>query len=162
MKKIYLTIIIIVAIALQANAQVENHTIGVRLGGSNYGPGFEASYQHGLGDVNRAEIDLGWSGNNGFAYMKLTGMYHWVWEINESLNWYAGPGLQFVQAFKSGLGSSPAVGAGGQVGLEYNFKKLDLPLVVGLDTRPMFHLGNNYFDAFGWGIALSARYSFEL
>jgi len=157
MYKIILAITTIVVMSVAANAQIEDHAIGVRLGGGNYGGGFEASYQHGLGDANRLEFDLGLNSQNGGSYMSLAGVYQWVWsldEVSDGFNWYAGPGAQLLL-----VSNATAVGVGGQVGVEYNLNgPADVPLAISLDTRPMF----NFYSGgskFGWGIALGIRYT---
>tara|TARA_B100000809_G_scaffold257316_1_gene298667 strand:+ start:4249 stop:4725 length:477 start_codon:yes stop_codon:yes gene_type:complete len=157
MYKIILAITTIVVMSVAANAQIEDHAIGVRLGGGNYGGGFEASYQHGLGDANRLEFDLGLNSQNGGSYMSLAGVYQLVWsldEVSDGFNWYAGPGAQLLL-----VSNATAVGVGGQVGVEYNLNgPADVPLAISLDTRPMF----NFYSGgskFGWGIALGIRYT---
>ncbi len=159
MKKVVLAFISVFIISVGAKAQVEPHGLGARFGGGNYGAGLEISYQHGLGDANRLEFDLGWSSNNSINHTRITGLYQWVWVLDGGLNWYAGPGAQFVMASANGSSAS-AFGIGGIIGVEYNFNENDVPLLISLDTRPMFHFGDQYFDSFGWGIALGIRYTF--
>lgn len=81
-----------------ANAQVNPGAIGLRLGGDNFGRGAELSYQHGFGEANRVEIDLGASflNDGGYIYSLLGAsiLYHWVWNITDEFNWYIGPGGQ--------------------------------------------------------------------
>jgi len=155
MKKIVLVFIVFTAIVFTTNAQVETHAIGVRLGGGNYGGGFEASYQHALGDASRIELDLGLNSHRNSSYFSLVGIYHWVWELGEGFNWYAGPGAQFI-----GVRNNAAFGVGGQIGAEYNFNvNLETPLLIGLDTRPMINFASRNTD-FGWGVALNVRYTF--
>ena len=152
-------IVSLIILSFTVNAQVEPHAIGARFGGSNYGGGLEVSYQHGLGDANRLEFDLGWSGHRGVSHMRFSGIYQWVWALDGGLNWYAGPGAQFILASSNG-NSASAFGIGGDIGIEYNFNENDVPLILSLDTRPMFHFGDRYFDDFGWGIGLGVRYTF--
>lgn len=69
----------------------------------------------------------------------------------EDLYWYAGVG---PYAF---LGDPFALGAVGEIGLEYRFDSI--PLVIGADWRPYFRLIDNTdlgFDFFG----LNVRYRF--
>ena len=155
MYKKVLLIVGLVFLSIAGNAQVEPHAIGLRLGGGNYGSGFEISYQHGLGDANRLEFDLGLNSNNGASYMSLAGIYQWVWNIDGGFNWYAGPGAQLLL-----VSNNAAIGVGGQIGVEYNFNPdVDVPIQIGLDTRPMLNFSSGNSD-FGWGIALSIRYTF--
>ncbi|NQX96715.1 MAG: hypothetical protein HRT73_02400 [Flavobacteriales bacterium] len=159
MKKIILSIITIITISFSVNAQVEDHAIGVRLGGGNNGSGFEASYQHGLSDINRLEVDLGWGSKNSVSVMSVAATYQWLFQLEGALNWYAGPGAQFLLASKFGS-TATAIGVGGQLGVEYNFNENDVPLLLSLDTRPMIQFGDNFFDGFGLGISLGVRYNF--
>jgi len=47
---------------------------------------------------------------------------------------------------------------GGQVGMEYDFKKeFEIPILVSIDSRPMWNLLGNY-RGIGFGTALSVRY----
>jgi len=155
MKKIVIAIITVFIISVGAKAQVEPHAIGVRLGGGNYGSGFEISYQHGIGDGNRLEFDLGLNSQNKASYMSIAGIYQWVWTIEGGFNWYAGPGAQLLLVSKYTV-----IGIGGQIGVEYNFNPdMDVPLQIGLDARPMFNFFNGGSDL-GWGAALSIRYTF--
>ncbi len=154
MKKSILSLIAIIAISFSINAQVEPHAIGLRFGGGNFGGGAEINYLHGLGDANRAEIGLGINSLNGGSYMNIAGIYQWIFELEQGFSWYAGPGAQLLL-----VKNAPAIMVGGELGVEYNFNtELDVPLQVGLDTRPMFNLGDG--DAFGWGVSLAVRYTF--
>ena len=155
MKKIGLIFLLTIGLSVVTIAQVEPHAIGVRLGGGNYGGGFEASYQHGLGDANRLEFDLGINSYNSSSYFSAVGIYQWIWMIGEGFNWYAGPGAQFL-----GFKNNAAFGIGGQVGVEYNFNvALETPLQISIYTRPMMKFGSNTND-FGWVAALGIRYTF--
>jgi len=146
-------------------AQLHRHAIGVRAGGGNYGAGGEVSYQLGLSDKNRLELDLGWRGNNGkgnsYNIFVFTAAYHWVWNIDGGLNWYVGPGAQIAswQHKKFDNESGTYIGVGGQLGIEYDFSEHDVPLQLSLDIRPMgFFSGNT---GFGYGGAFAIRYLIE-
>lgn len=150
-----------------AHAQVNPGAFGVRLGGDNFGRGAELSYQHGIGEANRLEIDLGASFRNYGGYktssLGVSILYHWVWNITDGLNWYIGPGGQigyysYNDNFFGDDGITLAVG--GQIGLEYDFNtSFGVPVLLSLDSRPMwgFNEGNN---GFGYGAALGIRYIF--
>lgn len=164
MKKIILALTLLVASITFVNAQISDKALGIRTGGGNYGFGGEISYQHGLSDVNRIELDLGWGSVGGgwgyrAGYTAITGIYHWVFNLDGGLNWYIGPGAQLLLFSSNWGGGGMAAGLGGQLGIEYNFNGDGLPLQVGLDTRPMF-LFNSWGNGFGWGGALSVRYTF--
>ena len=141
-----------------ANAQIDKNALGLRIGGGNHS-GVELSYQLGMdNNINRLELDLGFSGSSSHNIVGLAGIYQWVWPIgSQGFNWYAGPGAGLSIA--SGKGNSKdyfGISIGGQIGIGYNFRS---PLQLTLDTRPIWDfLSNN--DAFGWGIALGIRYRF--
>ena len=117
-------------------SQVHGHALGLRGGGNyHYGYGPELSYQLGLGEKNRLEMDLGWyhrkdwnNGNgwgSGYAY-SLTAfsiIYHWDWNITDGLNWYIGPGAQVVLYNEKYYDNRDGIyiGLGGQIGLEYDW-----------------------------------------
>ncbi len=167
MKKSILLIIVIAAFGFQSNAQeISKNAIGVRIGDSGgFGP--EVNYQRTLGDNNRLELGLGWQSDRNYDTAKLTGIYQWVWNIDGSFNWYAGPGagvgLERYEYYdtdspfnnKKYRDSEAFVFVTGDVGIEYNF---DFPLLVSLDVRPRVNLGSR--DDLNIGVGLSARYQF--
>lgn len=165
MKKIGLICLLALSFAQFAQSQVNPHAIGIRGEAGNRGGGGEISYQHGFGDANRLELDLGWNGNNGnsnnYSHISLAGIYHWVWNITDGFNWYVGPGarLGLWNNKNSSNDDGITLGLGGQIGIEYDFNDLGAPLLIGLDTRPMWgFIGGG--SGFGYGGALSLRYTF--
>jgi len=155
MKKCILTLALVAGMIGGLNAQVKGNAIGLRM--ANEGRGGELSFQAGLGKANRLELDLGlnhWNDkwNNTYSGYELTGVYQWVWGLNQiatGLNWYAGLGAT-AGTYNSNLG----FGLVGQLGLEYNF---NIPLQISLDWRPT--LFNSYYTYYG-GNGLSIRYRF--
>tara|TARA_R110000868_G_scaffold26223_3_gene101346 strand:+ start:539 stop:1042 length:504 start_codon:yes stop_codon:yes gene_type:complete len=167
MKKILLSAVMLLGVAFSAQAQtISKNALGLRLGDSG-GFGTEITYQRGLGDNNRLELDLGWRNrknfnNNGYDdnAIKLAALYQWVWNIDGGFNWYAGVG--------GGLGSynytdnntrysDTFAFAAGDIGIEYNF---DIPLLISLDFRPEFG-GNGYYkNNYGSDIALGVKFQF--
>lgn len=147
-------------LAFTTQAQdISKNALGLRLG-DNDGFGGELSYQRGLSDNNRLELDLGWRNSKNTDAFKLTGIYQWVWNIDGGFNWYAGVG--------GGLGSwsyndntfkdsGTFVFAAGDVGIEYNFN--EAPIQLSLDARPEFGF-SDYNDDLGFDVALSIRYKF--
>jgi len=166
MKKVIYSLGIIMGLSFATTAQVNPHAIGLRGGSGNYGSGAELSYQHGLGDANRLELDLGWRGNrsnnNSYSSIYLAGIYHWDWNITAGLNWFVGPGatigLHSDKHFNDNDGIT--VGVGGQIGLEYDFNEHGVPLLLALDTRPMWRLVGWGKGVAGYGGAFSLRYTF--
>lgn len=158
MKKFLTLLTIVFGLGLLATAQVNSHAIGLRLGGGTFN-GAEVSYQHGMGDANRLELDLGWGGNPGHSRIFVAGIYHWHWNIVSGLNWYVGPGASAGLYHYDGFDDYIGVALGGQVGLEFDFNSLGAPILLSIDARPMWDfLGNN--SGFGYGGALGVRYTF--
>lgn len=154
----------------QVEAQVHAHAIGLRGGGGTFGYGPEISYQMGMGEMNRIEFDLGWynrknynngvgwGSGNAYSLLSISAIYHWDWNLVSGLNWYVGPGAQLVVYNEKYFDNNDGIyiGAGGQIGLEYDFTVHAIPLHVGLDYRPMFLF--NWFNSVGHGGAISLRY----
>lgn len=162
MKKLFLGAVVAFGITFSAASQVNPHAIGLRGGGGSYGNGVEISYQHGLGDANRLELDLGLSAGSNHQHFVLSGIYHWAWNITSGLNWYVGPGAQLgLYQYKVSNGNDGGItlAIGGQIGIEFDFNELGAPFVLSLDTRPMWGLVGNG-SGFGYGGALGLRYTF--
>jgi hypothetical protein len=164
MKCLFLSIIATVFFASMGSAQeISKNAIGLRLG-SNDGFGAEISYQRGLSQNNRAEFNLGFRNATNYSAFKLTGLYQWVWNIEDGFNWYAGAGAGIGSySFNNYKGSDKSSGAfftaAGNIGIEYLF---DIPLQLSLDFRPEIYFGDKYrADNFGSDIALAVRYRFN-
>ena len=161
MKKIILSAFMLIGLAFTTQAQdISENALGLRLG-SNNGFGGEISYQRGLSEKNRLEIDLGWKNKNEEDAFKLTGIYQWVWEIDGGFNWYAGVG--------GGLGSwnndnnnnddgGVFVFAAGDIGIEYGFD--EVPILLSLDLRPEIGGSDYYENNNNIDIALGIRFQF--
>jgi len=166
MKKFLVLLLMAAAVSENCNAQegpVHKLTLGGRLsGGAYYGP--ELSMHLGMTDRHRFEFDLGGrfhpSGN--WYRFVATACFHWDFNIMSGWNWFVGPGVQggvYIDPDNSNNTYFP-IGVGGQIGMEFDFSvPFDVPLVVGLDTRPMvdlfYPLNDFYFDGH---VALSLRY----
>lgn len=148
MKKLILIAVLALGIASVAAAQPR--AIGVRLGW-----GFEASYQHTLGN-DFVEADLGLFTNS----LNVAAVYDFMiaqpaWTDRGEWGFYAGPGAALGVGLWGNNGFNLA--AAGQVGLEYTFW---FPLQLSFDVRAQ--LGYTFGHAFYFGIgpALSVRYRF--
>jgi hypothetical protein len=164
MKKLVLMAIASIGFTTLVNAQdIAKNALGLRLGDSD-GFGAEVSYQRGLGDNNRLEVDLGWRDGKNYDGFKLTGLYQWVWNIDGGFNWYAGVGgglgsFSFENPGNGDDFSDTFVFAAGDIGIEYNF---DIPLLISLDFRPEIGFGDENYDNndLDFDIALGIRYQF--
>ena len=148
MKKIVLGVSLLVGSICTINAQdIYDNAIGLRFGGGN-GSGGEISYQKPLGSNNRLEINLGLA--NEFTNFKATGLYQWVWNLEDKFNWYTGFGGGLVSAGGTGIY------AAGVIGIEYDF---DAPVLLSLDYRPEVGVAGG-LDGLSSNISLSVRYQF--
>ncbi|ESU28187.1 hypothetical protein FLJC2902T_15320 [Flavobacterium limnosediminis JC2902] len=171
MRKLILSAAVLMGLNFSAQAQGLKNALGLRLG-NNDGFGAEVSYQRWLSQKNRLELDLGWRDSDNYDAVKLTGIYQWVWNIENGFKWYAGPGL--------GIGtwntdhhdhghdhdehhddSGSFLIATGDIGIEYNF---DFPLQLSFDFRPEIYVSGEYSDVrdshYGGDFGLSVRYRF--
>ncbi|MEO5789562.1 MAG: hypothetical protein ACOH2D_00215 [Gelidibacter sp.] len=164
MKRIFLIAIAFVGSTMFMNAQnIANNALGLRIG-DNDGFGAEISYQLGLSQANRLELDLGLRSGSDYNGFKLAGIYQWVWNIDGGFNWYAGPGAgigsyssKYKDNDKRYRTNQTFAFIAGDIGIEYIF---DIPLMLSLDFRPELAFGNNYNDDLDFDIALGIRYRF--
>lgn len=142
--------------------EIAENAIGLRLGDSR-GFGAEISYQRAVLDKNRVEVDFGWSDGKNYDGVKLTGIFQWIWNIEGNFNWYAGPGIGFgAYRFENNNGNynrDSFVYLSGDVGVEYKF---DFPLLLSLDIRPEFGLGDDLYDNddLDLDVGVGVRYTF--
>lgn len=161
MKRILLVLVVTLGVVVAINAQPR--AIGIR-----GGYGFEASYQHSMGDRNMLSIDAGLNFPFG---LNAAATYDWIfpmsWTSKGEFNFYAGPGLTAgfnVWEGYDGNHSYGYVGIAGRGGLEYQFW---FPLQLSVDYRPAiaFALGDNgssssFYGGALYSFAFSARYLF--
>lgn len=148
--------ILCMATCVLSAQEISKNSIGLRFG-DNSGLGGEISYQLKLKESNRLEIDLGTRSDSNLSSFKLTGIYQWVWHLDNSFNWYAGFGGGIGSWKNKVVNQSEAVLFGaGNIGIEYNF---DIPLLISLDYRPEFGFSDIY-DGLNSDFALSVRYQF--
>ncbi len=157
MKKTFFLFGVLLATTFTVSSQeISKNAIGIRFG-DNSGLGAEVSYQYKIKDLNRLEINLGLRNNNTINSYKATGIYQWVWPIENRFNWYAGIGGGIGSWKEKFTNSSETFLFGtGDIGIEYNF---EIPLLVSLDFRPEFGLSDLY-KGYNTDIALSVRYQF--
>lgn len=164
MKKVLLSAFILFGIVFSSQAQdISKNALGLRLG-DNDGFGGEISYQRGLSDNNRLELDLGFRNSKNVDAFKLTGIYQWVWNIEGGFNWYAGLGAgigSWSYNYENNKDSGVILNAAGNIGIEYNFS--EAPIQLSLDFRPEFYLNSDDYraDNFGPDLALGIRYRFN-
>ncbi|WP_290700146.1 hypothetical protein [Lacinutrix sp.] len=161
MKKVLLLAVAILGFSFISTAQdIADNAIGLRIG-DNDGFGAEISYQRALGDNNRLEVDLGIRSGSNFSGFKATSLYQWVWELEDSFNWYAGAGgglgnYSFDLPASIEEESETFLFVAGNVGVEYNF---DIPFILSLDVRPEIGFGD-FRNDLDFDLALGIRYKF--
>jgi hypothetical protein len=154
MKKIILTVIIIVSIAGIAGAQEYKTGIGLR-----GGPYTGLTLKHFLSEKAAIEglLQTRWSG---FEVTALYELHNYKAFDVDRLNWYYGFGAHIgsYDAKYVPWGSTGSViGIDGILGIEYNFS--EAPINIGLDWKPSFNIvGDTNFRPDGG--ALSIRYIF--
>ncbi|MDR2009839.1 MAG: hypothetical protein LBQ22_05090 [Bacteroidales bacterium] len=159
MKKLIFFTFFILGISFYSFSQVDHDAIGLRLD-AGYISGMEVSYQKGFNSRNRLELDLGFGLNSQYHSLGVIGAFHWDWNIVHGLNWYVGPGAGIGFGIgRKGNDNFFNFAIGGQIGLEYDFNTLGVPILASIDTRPMWNIFND-IDPFGWGLALGVRYTF--
>ncbi len=167
MKRIFFTMALVVMLFSLANAQIAKHSVGLRYG-ALYGLGTEITYQRGLTSENRLEFDFGFNSN--FEYVDnfrqdhnswaLTGLYHWVWKLDDNVNWYAGAGSKLGtwssnQGYNYRYHNGPFFTASGDVGIEYVFPA---GIQFALNARPEVGIYNH---GSGVNIGFAVRYQFK-
>ena len=152
MKKIVVGFSLLLGSLFTIHAQdFSDNAVGLRLG-SNDGFGADISFQRKLKENNRLEVNLGMRYH--FNYLKLSGLYAWVWSLEENINWYAGAGGGFYDD------RTVSVFASGVIGIEYNLdNEVDLPLVISLDYRPEIGIAGSMNSLIS-DVGLSVRYQF--
>ena len=155
MKKLLLVIGLLFTATFSVNSQeVSDNAIGIRFG-DNSGLGGEISYQKKMNEINRLEINLGLRNTKNSDSFKATGIYQWVWSLENRFNWFAGFGAGIGSVKAGGISETFFFGTG-NIGIEYNFES---PILISLDYRPEFGFSDIY-NGLNSDIALSVRYQF--
>ena len=143
-------------------AQVNSpNALGMRFGEKD-GFRMELTYQARVTDMNRVEANIGYRENPQYNVYKLTGLYQWVWFIDEGFNWYAGVGTSLGQynlkQKRENYGDDEFYLNGDvNIGLEYIFKG---PWMLSLDLRPEFNVVGSFGDSTDFDFGLAFRYLF--
>lgn len=139
----------VVVISLVSASVTNAQELGIRFGnalGNKSSVAIDGVFA--LGEFSRIHADV--SFGNGVA---LEALWDFLYRpVSDSpINWYVGAGPSLY------LSSPFALGASGEVGLEYRFK--DIPLALGLDYRPTFVLieTTDFVNSFGFNV----RYVFK-
>ncbi|MDB4347472.1 hypothetical protein OAB01_02320 [Bacteroidia bacterium] len=150
---VFLLLCSIISTSISSQSFTYTNSIGIRYQTNLIG---ELSYQHVFNNSKRLEVGLSISGNKFTRRSFLAGTYQWNKNILPSFNAYAGPTISFAYYSDERSKNSFHVGVGGQIGLEYDFNKFNAPIVLSLDTRPIWNPSQDEFNA---GIAIGIRYT---
>lgn len=140
LKRLFLITLISSAAATGANAQ----ELGIRFGDAMANKSSVAiDGVFGLGEFSRLHANVSFGSGVGvevlwdFLYRPIP---------NSPINWYVGAGPSLF------LGTPFALGASGEIGLEYHFT--EVPLAIGLDYRPTFVLVETtaFVNSFGFNV----------
>ncbi len=156
MKKIILTLALVILLSAFTSAQDYNTGVGLRLGFSN-----GLTVKHFLSQRTAVEglLATRW---RGFEITGLFEIHNQAFDV-ERLNWYYGFGghIGFWNGDNTKWGvvgtNYTIIGIDGILGIEYNFN--EIPINIGLDWKPAFNL-TGYTGFWGDGGALSIRYIF--
>ena len=166
MKKLFVTMLLVMAFATISFAQVGNgydNAIGVRVGLHNT---YEVSYQRYIFPSGRIEGTVGVQKYNTKNDFNVHATYQWMVQIptggQGTLQWYPGVGAQvgnWNEGHWNGLNSKKgfSCGAVAQVGIEYTFGRL--PLMVSADYRPVFYFMQESKVTW-YNVALAVRFCF--
>ncbi len=183
MKKIFTTMIVMLAIASAAFAQPR--AIGGRLGLNST----EFTYQHSISDNMYVDLTAGYGYalSSGWGHSDVTATLLWSYNIKGIWNWFVGPALGIGYGFGynyshySRRGGYDIMGnygyydniympfrlnVGGQIGFEWEF---GIPLNLTVDWRPMVnvmgfgyqspsHSGGAWNGLFNFGVGVRYRF----
>jgi hypothetical protein len=156
MKKIILTLTLVIFISTFASAQDYNTGVGLRLGFSN-----GLTIKHFLSQRTAVEglLATRW---RGFEIAGLFEIHNEAFDVDR-LKWYFGGGahIGFWNGDNTHWGDTGTnytiIGVDGILGIEYSFS--EVPVNLSLDWKPAFNL-TGYTGFWGDGGALSIRYIF--
>lgn len=144
MKKLFLIVIIGLGTYSFSGAQ----ELGLRLG-DNVGGNAAVDGIFSLGRFSRVHADVSF----GESSVGIDALWDFIYRPlgREGFNWYLGAG-PYVW-----LGDPFLLGAAGEIGIEYQFKKV--PISIGADWRPRLNIIDNT-DFYAGGFGLNFRYRF--
>ena len=150
MRKILLSLVLVIAMTVIVNAQDYRNGIGIRGGYNNWG----LTFKHFVSEKNAFEGIL-YAAPHGFNVTGLYEIHNEAFEV-DNLNWYFGFGAH-LGSYDEGDDQSVVLGADGILGIEYSFT--EAPINIGLDWNPYFNIiGDPGFKPAGF--AISIRYIF--
>jgi hypothetical protein len=166
-RTIVLLFLVVLSKILWSQEQLPLHVLGIRseIYGPDSEPGIELSYQTGLSEVVRAEIDFGFQRSIYSDFMHISPIIQGTWSIQNYFSWFIGLGFQigYFQTYyedltlREGFGGGPCI----QLGIAYDFSKFNVPFSLSLDTRPILPMLSDDLLINGIAYAVGLRYIFK-
>lgn len=142
MKKILLTVVVLISFSQFVDAQ----EVGIRFGDA-FGGHYAIDGIISLAEFSRIHADVSF-GNDGVG---VEALWDFLYKpLGTGFHWYVGVGPSLY------LGDPFALAVTGEIGLEYHF---DFPIAVGADWRPSFILIEDTDFEAGW-FGVNVRYVF--
>ncbi len=164
MKNIF-SIIITLFLGHILQAQVYPHALGVRVSTDGERVGIEGSFQKGFALNKRVEFDLGMKKETvvdqdieEIKRIFLATSYQMCFNLSGGLNCFAGGGTMVgVDSIESIQKGNFSLSMLGQLGVEYDFAGIGIPLLLTIDTRPTVDVVSK-IDDISIGVGFGARY----
>lgn len=150
MKRRYMALVLLLAMAVTASAQEYDWAVGVRVGGANGG----LTLKRNLGNRG-VEVGVALAADNSG---RLQALYEWQKPVlANGIQLYYGLGA-FVGAFDFSSAPQMGIGVEGVIGLEY--KANGLPLAISLDYRPGVSVVPDFSQSTYGDIGLGLKFCF--
>ena len=168
MRKIVFTLMVLAGFGLnETQAQetgqgISKNAIGLKFTSSRIAGG-EVTYQRAVGDNNRLELNLGFANAKHFSAVKITGLYEWVFPIENGFYWYVGAGGSlgsWSHKHDSHKDDGAIVALSGIGGIEYHLKPA--PFQFFIDLKPNIYITEYHdYNNINLEIGIGARYKFN-
>lgn len=155
--------------ALQTFAQERNHYLGLKqnLRGGRFQPGI--IYQYQFSPKYRLNAELAFNGLRSADFYSLYGSMNLdlqrVWRAKRGFNFFLGVGINYGKGYYTDqqiTNHYQLLSFGPQLGVEYDFMKYNVPLVLGLTSRLhyQYQLGTNIHGRWTTPFGVNLRYKF--
>lgn len=167
MKKIVFTLMMLAGMGLtnvqaqESGQGLSENAIGLKFSSSSISGG-EVTYQRLLNSTNRLELNLGFANGKHTSAFKVTGLYEWVYSIEDGFYWFVGAGGSLGSwSYKHGdfKDDGAIVALSGIAGVEYHLKPA--PFQFFLDLKPNVYITDYHdYNNINLEIGIGARYKF--
>ena len=164
MRKSGIILFIGILTSIPCYSQEKKHEIGLELNQQFGRVKPSLNYLFSFNEKNQIDLTASFGGGfrnqQNFLNASFSAYYKRKWNIVGGLNWYTGPGISITHARSSIMDfQSTYLGLGLQTGMEYDFSKHKIPIVIGMDVTPeyKFGQGTSFFDL---NAGFSVRFKF--